>query len=366
MNVEINSFGNDKVLAVRIVREVTGWGLKEAKDFVDSVNLGNRETLENVSIEIVEQLRKNGAYLREITDNDNTFLDEINSEVSEEAICNENEDNKKKNEDINLSSSMAESRGKRYTPIVASNVVSNLDREKTLQVLVEVGKIAKESEEYELEIASLVKRKNEESSKAEEFRKKVSNGAQTAIWMVTIVAFLIGLLGGPLCIVTGVGALIIMNLTVKKSDLKKHEVENNQFADGYIAKYVTPLQERLDEVYALRDELINLGKRDWAIDVVGKDLFYSACIQDLYNLIKNRRADNLKEALNKYDDSEHKARMEQMQAAIQNASEITARESVKQTAYSQEIAKNSHKAATAARQTAYNTRQIDRNTRRFR
>ena len=72
------------------------------------------------------------------------------------------------------------------------------------------------------------------------------------------------------------------------------------------------------------------------------------------------------QALNKYDDSEYKARMEEMQASIQNASEITAREAVKQTEYSKEVAKNTHQAATAAKQSAYNTRQIDKNTRRFR
>ena len=103
-----------------------------------------------------------------------------------------------------------------------------------------------------------------------------------------------------------------------------------------------------------------------AIDFVGEDLFAYECIEDLYNLIKSRRADNLKEALNLYDDTLHKARMEEMQAAIQNASEIAASESVKQTAYSKEIAKSSHQAATAAKATAYHTRKIDKNTRRFR
>jgi len=77
--------------------------------------------------------------------------------------------------------------------------------------------------------------------------------------------------------------------------------------------------------------------------------------------------------LNLYDDVQHKARMEEMQAAIQNASEVSAAEAVKQTAYSKEIAKSSHEAATAAKVNAYhigkiarNTRQIAKNTRKFR
>ena len=110
----------------------------------------------------------------------------------------------------------------------------------------------------------------------------------------------------------------------------------------------------------------NNGQKSWAINVVGKDMYYSACIKDLYELVKSRRADNLKEALNKYDDSMHKSRMEEMQAAIQNASEISARESVKQTAIAKQVEKNTHQAATASKATAYHTRQIDKNTRRFR
>jgi len=53
--------------------------------------------------------------------------------------------------------------------------------------------------------------------------------------------------------------------------------------------------------------------------------------------------------------------MEGMQAAIQNAAEIQAVEIAKQTAYSKEIAKNTHKTATAAQASAYHTRQIDKN-----
>jgi hypothetical protein len=73
----------------------------------------------------------------------------------------------------------------------------------------------------------------------------------------------------------------------------------------------------------------------------------------------------LKEALNKYDDTQYKARMEEMQASIKNASEVTAKEAVKQTEYSRDIAKSTHQTATAAKATAYHTRKIDKNTRKI-
>ena len=70
--------------------------------------------------------------------------------------------------------------------------------------------------------------------------------------------------------------------------------------------------------------------------------------------------------MNKYDDQQHKVHMEEMQRAIQNASEVAAAESVKQTAYSADIAKSAHQTAVASKATAFHTRQTARNTRRFR
>lgn len=366
MNIEIISFGENKVKAIKIVREATGWGLKEAKDFVDG-NGNEKRIMKYISGETAAQLREVGVKFRETDGIEDEFSKVIEEQNSAKSLNKENENEEaKENSEIKKEEPQKEANNSAFIPIVDSKMISKLDRENTMKVLVEVGKIAKQSEDYSAEISDLVKKKNEENSKAEGLRKQVSKNAKMIIWGVTIGAFVIGLVGGPLCIVTGLGALIIMNLTVKKSDLKKHEEENNRNAEKYIAGHVVPIQERLDEVYALEDELRQCGKLDWAIDIVGKDLFYSECIKDLYSLLKNRRADNLKEALNKYDDSEYKARMEEMQASIQNASEITAREAVKQTEYSKEVAKNTHQAATAAKQSAYNTRQIDKNTRRFR
>ena len=76
--------------------------------------------------------------------------------------------------------------------------------------------------------------------------------------------------------------------------------------------------------------------------------------------------DNLKETLNKYDSIGHERRMEAMQRSIQNAAETTAVEAAKQTAYAKETAKSAKQAAVASTITAYNTRQIDKNTRGLR
>jgi hypothetical protein len=323
MNIEILSCGTETVEVIKIIREATGWDLKEAENFVSSVDSGSR-TLNNVTPGIAERLKKIGVIIRD------TYVD-----------------------------------GNIFTPIVASNQINGLDREDTMRVLLEVEKIAEESERYEQELAELEKQTKEGTQKAAELRKKVSTLGEIIIWSVVLIMAFVGLVYGyiPGAIGAGVAALIVMNLTVKKVDLKIHAAKNNKNADNYLAEHVAPAQARLNEVLGLRDELINSGKKGWAVDVVGNELFYSACVEDLYNLIKNRRADNLKEALNKYDDALYKERMEEMQASIQNASEISAKEAVKQTAYSKDIAKNTHQAATAAKATAYHTRKIDRNLR---
>ena len=372
MKVVLESIGTEKVQVIKVVREATGWGLKEAKDFVDSVEQNGPQILSNVRDEkkntVMDEFLEAGAVARSDWEGDEFMNDMVENESSKSNMfVEEMEDNLETNsEEAGSYLSTGQVTGEQYKPIVPSNMVSRLDRENTLKVLLEVGKIAKESEDYDSEITELTKQKNEQTKMADGLRKRVSKGAKTIIWLVTLGTTLIGFLAGGITALLGIVAYIVMNLTVKKLDLKKHSIENNAKADAYLAENVTPLQTRLDEVYALREELYRGGKRDWAVDVVGKDLFYSGCIHDLYNIIKSRRADNLKEALNKYDDAQHQARMEEMQSAIQNASEIAATEAVKQTAYTQAIEKNTHQAATAAKATAYHTRQIDKNTRQSR
>ena len=54
-NVELTSFGANKVAVIKAVREITGLGLKEAKDVVDSAPSNVKE---GVSKEEAEELKK--------------------------------------------------------------------------------------------------------------------------------------------------------------------------------------------------------------------------------------------------------------------------------------------------------------------
>ena len=54
-NVELTEIGSEKVKVIKVVREVTGLGLKEAKDLVDSAPKNVKEA---VSKEEAEELKK--------------------------------------------------------------------------------------------------------------------------------------------------------------------------------------------------------------------------------------------------------------------------------------------------------------------
>ncbi len=93
----------------------------------------------------------------------------------------------------------------------------------------------------------------------------------------------------------------------------------------------------------------------WGAEVVGEDMLDTEAIDILIGYIKSRRADNIKEAVNKFDLDGHHQRMEIMQQEIDEATQIQAEEAVKQTAYAEQTAKNARATAVASSITAYNS-----------
>lgn len=257
---------------------------------------------------------------------------------------------------------------KKYKPPVPVKEIVNLDRQGTLDVLIEVKRIAQELENIENVIRGYQEKIEQFTAEAKEIETAISDKATAAIIGITVLGFIFGmvqtnLIGG---ILLGALAYFVGGFVIKFIDSIKNGDENKAKADAYIKENVDPLKDSLAQCCKERDAYENGREVSWAVNVVGEDLFDSDCVQQLYELVKSRRADNLKEALNKLDDIQYKENMNEMQRAIQNASEIAAAESVKQTAYSKSIAQSSRQQAAAARSTAYNARKVARNTRRFR
>lgn len=337
--IVLKEVGTNKVQVIKIVREATGLGLKEAKDAVDAVEIGNpyeMHVLMGNEKDVIDALLAIGAVA--IGNKEDRYARHRNIE------------NKENDKELK----------------VLEPTGGVMNREETMQTLYEVGKIVETFEILSSEESVVRQNIKTEKDKTEELRNAVSTSAKAIKWIAIMCSLFTWTFLSIFGIIVTIIVWVVINKTVIKNDLKKHEAENNANADKYSKDVVEPLEARLQEIVAELKELHASGKIEWAKDIVGEGMFYSQCIGDLYDLIKNRRADNLKEALNLYEDIQYKARMEASQAAIQNASEIQAAESVKQTAYAKEIAKSSHQAATAAKATAYHTRQVSKNTRRFR
>ena len=82
-SVEIKSVGSNKVNVIKVVREITGLGLKEAKDFVDYVDLHGPQKLELfagiTANEAARLLQAEGADVDSVGNNGlNDFLNFLN------------------------------------------------------------------------------------------------------------------------------------------------------------------------------------------------------------------------------------------------------------------------------------------------
>lgn len=347
-DIALTSVGNDREKLVRLIYQEIGLEEEEANDIIERIEKGDKFIIRHIPSErmkVIEEIfAQNEVYVNEINDVN------INGESN-----------------IIKDFKFTDRTRKIYHPVFPSNVISRLDREDTMRVLKDVEKIAAEEEGYYNEIVELNKKLDHERSMEKNIRKHVSGIARLVIWLGIISGAIIGtaILPVIMTIIMAVIALIVMNLTVKKFDLKIHKEKNDAKANEYALKNLYPLEAKMNEVIMLRQELIYGGKYEWALNVIGKEMFYSKCIKDLYNLIKSRRADNLKEALNKYDDTLYKARMEELQKATQAAAETSAVEARKQTEKMKQIERNTSDAALAAEISAILNYGTYENTRRI-
>lgn len=311
----------NKTKVIQLIREITGWGFAESQAAVDQVESGTPFTIQNIPTEQVSDIAAQFEGLGCVL---------IVCEVKQE-----------------------------FLPIFPADSVSGLNRQETLELLLEVKKIAKTLEDCDIEITELEGKIKAEQNKAEALRNRLTKPVSRKIYITTIIAAVIGTFIVPILmtVILGIVAYFVAFKKWGMPDLEEHQEENNIAAETHIREYVLPLQAKQKELTAVREEIMYGGKRVWALEVIGEDLFYSSCIDDLYDLVKSRRADNLKEALNKYDDEQYKAHMQEIQQAAQRAAEISAEEAKKQTEKLDNVAWNTF-------WTNWNTRQIKKKMRK--
>lgn len=98
----------------------------------------------------------------------------------------------------------------------------------------------------------------------------------------------------------------------------------NDAAYKYSINNIRPLEKQLTSVNTSLNRLAEKGQVAWAIDIVGEDMFDAESVNILYQIIDSRRANTLKEALNKYDEEMYRRNMQAMQLAAQQAAEEAA------------------------------------------
>ena len=228
--------------------------------------------------------------------------------------------------------------------------ITKLNRDETIGLLSEIGKTCDTLCGLYGRLNSLTVTLDMETKKAEEIRKELPDRF-----------IYIGLAGGVIGFIGGfiIGAIIGLFIGIIVTSLiyntPKKEKEREDKADKYIEEKVVPIQNEIKVVDEGLEKLNATGKIDWAIGVVGEELFNPEDISGLAELVRTGRADNLKEALNLYDDVMHRKRMEAMQRDVVVAAEISATEAIKQTqqmqAQSQQLRQQSQQLQEISRNT---------------
>ena len=130
------------------------------------------------------------------------------------------------------------------------------------------SKNCKTLEDCNSEITALESKVQAEQNLAEALRSKLSKAVSRKIWIITLAAAAIGTFVIPILmtIIFGIVAYFIAYKLIGVPDLTVHQEENNIAAEEYIREHVVPIQAKLAELTAIKEETMYNGKRDWAIE----------------------------------------------------------------------------------------------------
>lgn len=329
-----------KIKAIKAYRELTGADLAAGKAAMEAPLPITIENLDEATAsQTADEFRDAGCDVE--VGEDRPVSHPFSSAKTQQASVEQNETK------VNSQSKGVESDEKSSTS--SEGDIAFLPRTDILPILSEVESLSQTC--YNLPIAKKAKEDTIAARQkiCETLRNQVSSKTVILSWILIVASCAV-------YVVPGILMYFVVRPILYKKDLEKNREKNEQEASNYYKEQVVPLEGELQSINDQISELINSGKVDWAIDIVGEDIFYCRGVGDLINLISSRRADNLKEALNLYDSSKHRERMEDMQAGMLANSDTMAMESAKQTALQNKIEKNTRETATAAKWTAVNTR----------
>ena len=237
--------------------------------------------------------------------------------------------------------------------MIDPDTVNSIERSKVLDVLEDVRKIT----EIKENAISYLLQKNDELDEIRDEALSLLHECPGWVWalkFVVMVAACVPLFLWPSFGTVILAAVIIFldfkylgNIVITLAYANQNMLSTEAFLADALPKIAIELEiggRRLLEINSSKECL-------WGKEIVGEEMLHTEAVDMLIGYIKARRADNIKEALNKYGTDCHEQRMEYMQQEIDNAAQIQALEAQKQTKYAKVT-------AVASTITAYNTHKI--------
>lgn len=330
---EINEVNKIKIIA--LYQDFTGVGLTEAKRAIENLPLTVQSDNEPALYDLCSKLVELGCVVTSVP---SLSVNSLSNETLPLTTT----------KDTGLASFESVSQlPEKFRPPVE---ITKLNRDETIGLLSEIGKTCDTLCGLYGRLNSMTATLNQETKKAEEIRTELPDRVIYIGLIGGAFGFLVGSLFG---IIIGFFIGYILGRIICNTPKMRKEREDK--ANKYIEEKVVPIQNQIKIADEELEQFNATGKIDWAIGVVGEELFNLEDINGLTELVRTGRADNLKEALNLYDDVVHRKRMEAMQRDVVVATEISATEAIKQTqqmqAQSQQL-----------RQQSQQLQEINRNT----
>lgn len=331
--IVLNSCGSNSVECIKIVRELTGLGLKESKDIIDEVQKGIPFSLEvspGSEYDIIEQFNSIGASA--YVDNNLHYGNIV-------------DDDKK---------SFSDTREK-----LTDDIIERMSREELVNNLNSVGNCIRKLERMHVEHDTLISKMQEVKKKKEAIEQGFNSGCCLGIIMCLVGLWVfIAASGDGLGIVILVVGIIISSISQKKGEAGAEE--RKQQAEEYFKKEYLPLQEKKDDLENNLKNLLNSVEYYNARLLIPDDYFDEHSVSCINRILQNRRAKTLEDAINLYEVELHQQRLEvaanrsaDAQERQAYATERQASAAEQQVRYSENIARNTKATARASQLNAF-------------
>ncbi len=333
----------NKIKAIKLIRDVTGLDLTAAKALAEDGGELINTIDENQAQSIVKQ------------------FSDLGIEVSYEG-------------------SLADSTPKSKNSSSYPNLIT-LGREDLISALRYIQDILHDLAKKSLELDHILEdldrkieteKKNEKAilSKLNDQQKKKR---KTITIAVAALFFLIGIINDGFsafgsCLIAAAGmagvTYLVTTIVMHSFASTKPDPAYAEEAKQYHLEHVWPLEKQRREIKSEFQAQVNWDEVNWASNALSEEYVDYSILSSFISYLQSGRADNLKEAINLYEEEQHRNRMENMQRATLDAAERTANSAESAAKSAASTARAAAVSARANIESAANLRSIRKNMRR--